>query len=158
MSETILIDVQIATDASSVPDSTEIQNWLQSAVAESTDGGCYEVSVRVVDETEGRSLNRQYRQIDNATNVLSFPSGADPLPDGGYHALGDIVLCAPVVEREAAEQGKAIADHWMHLLVHGALHLVGYDHESAADAERMEAVETAFLAARGIANPYRAKL
>ena len=102
-------------------------------------------------------MNNQYRRQDKATNVLSFPAvgmGQSNLPAELSQSLGDIVICGPVVEREAAEQNKDIASHWAHLLVHGALHLLGYDHETDADADVMEKLETRILAARGIDDPY----
>jgi probable rRNA maturation factor len=113
-----------------------------------------ELTIRVVDEAEGRELNRRWRERDYATNVLSFP--ADGLADIAPDLLGDIVLCAPVVAAEAAEQGKAVADHWAHLTVHGVLHLLGFDHEDDAAAAIMEDHERAILAGLGVADPYRA--
>jgi len=110
------------------------------------------LNLRVVDEPEGRELNRRWRDRDYATNVLSFPA---ELPAGtGIELLGDIVVCAPVVEREAVEQGKAPRDHFTHLLIHGILHLRGFDHMSAQQATEMESIETRLLAQLGIANPY----
>ena len=104
-----------------------------------------------------RDLNHRYREKDAATNVLSFPADLDTLPglaadDGRF--LGDIVLCAPVVSEEADTQGKARAAHWQHLLVHGFLHLLGFDHVTETDAERMEALEIAILRGQGLQNPY----
>lgn len=111
-----------------------------------------ELTVRIVDEDEGRALNRDYRHKDHATNVLTFDYAQQPL------VMADLVLCAPVVAREADEQGKTLADHYAHLLVHGALHAQGWDHEtSAADAEAMEAREVQILAALGVADPYRSR-
>ncbi len=104
--------------------------------------------MRVVDADEGRRLNREFRKIDHATNVLTFPYGGEPV------LSADLVLCAPVVEREAGEQGIALAAHYAHLLVHGTLHAQGFDHERAADAKRMEARESAILAGLGFADPY----
>jgi probable rRNA maturation factor len=110
------------------------------------------VSVRIVDTEEGQALNLQYRGRDYATNVLSFPV---ELPPGvNLPLIGDLVICAPVVAREAAEQGKKPADHWAHLTIHGTLHLLGYDHIDEAEAETMEALETRVLAGLGIADPY----
>lgn len=111
--------------------------------------------MRIVDEAESRALNHRFRDRDAPTNVLSFPAGDDlVLPEGEARPLGDIVLCAPVVEREAALQGKPAGAHWAHLLVHGALHLLGYDHGNDADAAEMEALEIAVLAAGGLPDPY----
>lgn len=108
-----------------------------------------EMTVRIVDAEEGQALNRDYRQKDHATNVLTFDYATEPL------VMADLVLCAPVVAREAQEQGKTLQAHYAHLLVHGALHAQGWDHEtSEADAEAMEAQETGILAQLGVANPY----
>ena len=108
-----------------------------------------EITVRIVDAEEGQALNRDYRGKDYATNVLTFDYATEPV------VMADLVLCAPVVAREAQEQGKALADHYAHLLVHGALHAQGWDHEtSEADAEAMEAHEIAILAGLGLKNPY----
>ena len=157
MTAVIAIDIQMASTVDSVPDEKAIQAWLDDVVESAGDGTSREISVRIVDEEEGRALNNQYRQQDKATNVLSFPAvGADEvgLPPELSQALGDIVICGPVVEREAVEQNKEIASHWAHLLVHGALHLLGYDHETDEEADVMEKLETRILATRGIADPY----
>jgi probable rRNA maturation factor len=109
-----------------------------------------EITVRIVGEDEGRALNQGYRQKDYATNVLTFDYAQEPV------VMADLVLCAPVVAREAKEQGKTLTAHYAHLLVHGALHAQGWDHEtSAADAEEMEAYEIEILAGLGVKNPYR---
>src|SRR5690606_7773710 len=111
-----------------------------------------ELSIRIVDDAEARALNRDYRNRDYATNVLSFP--ADLPPGITVPLIGDIVLCAPVIAREAQEQGKALGDHYAHLAIHGVLHLLGFDHGTDAEAARMEALETRILAGLGIGNPY----
>ncbi|MFY9184315.1 MAG: rRNA maturation RNase YbeY [Limnohabitans sp.] len=109
-----------------------------------------EITVRIVGEEEGRELNKSYRKKDYATNVLTFDYAQEPV------VMADLVLCAPVVAREAKEQGKTLAAHYAHLLVHGTLHAQGWDHEtSEADAEEMEAYEVAILAGLGLKNPYR---
>ena len=109
-----------------------------------------EITVRIVGEDEGRELNRGYRKKDYATNVLTFDYAQEPV------VMADLVLCAPVVAREAKEQGKTLAAHYAHLLVHGALHAQGWDHEtSEADAQEMEAYEVEILADLGVRNPYR---
>ncbi|HQM87790.1 MAG TPA: rRNA maturation RNase YbeY, partial [Methylotenera sp.] len=107
-----------------------------------------EVTIRIVDEDEGRALNNTYRGKDYATNVLTFPITETP------HLMGDIVMCAPVVATEALAQHKSIEAHYAHLTVHGILHLHGYDHEIAAQAELMESLETAIISKLGYANPY----
>lgn len=109
------------------------------------------LTLRLVDEDEGRALNREYRQRDYATNVLTFEYGVDP--DG--IARGDIVLCVPVLHREAHEQGKALLHHAAHLTLHGVLHALGYDHIEPDDAGQMEAIEIAILRKLGIPNPYQ---
>ncbi len=122
----------------------KVQRWLRHALEADA-----EITVRIVDAEEGQSLNRDYRGKDYATNVLTFDYATEPV------VMADLVLCAPVVAREAQEQGKALADHYAHLLVHGALHAQGWDHEtSEADAEAMEAHEIAILAGLGLKNPY----
>lgn len=123
-----------------------VNRWIRHALK--LDG---EITVRIVDTAEGQALNRDYRHKDYATNVLTFDYTQEPT------VTADLVLCAPVVAREAAENGKTLQAHYAHLLVHGTLHAQGYDHEtSEADAEVMEALETQILAVLGIANPYAA--
>lgn len=124
-----------------------VARWLRHAL--DADVQSAEITVRVVGAPEGRQLNREYRHKDYATNVLTFGYSGAP------HVAADLVLCAPVVAREALEQGKSLQQHYAHLLVHGALHAQGWDHEtSARDAEAMEAREVAILAALGFADPY----
>lgn len=155
------VDVQIATDADQIPTSADLQTWIEAALTAANTAllgaadSC-ELTIRIVDEAEGRELNRDYRDRDYATNVLSFPF-ADDLPAGvslPVQLLGDLVICAPVLAREAAEQGKTISAHWAHLVVHGTLHLLGYDHIEPEAADAMEALEVQVLAALGIADPY----
>ena len=122
----------------------KVTRWIRHALALDA-----EITVRIVDEDEGRQLNRDYRHKDYATNVLTFDYAQEPM------VLADLVLCAPVVEREAREQNKSLEEHYAHLLVHGALHAQGWDHEtSEQDAQEMETYETAFLQGLGFADPY----
>jgi probable rRNA maturation factor len=121
-----------------------VTRWVKRALAAPG-----EIAVRIVGEEEGRALNREYRRKDYATNVLTFDYAREPV------VSADLVLCAPVVEREAREQGKTLEAHYVHLLVHGALHAQGYDHETGErDALEMEALEILLLASLGYANPY----
>jgi len=110
------------------------------------------VNVLIVGSTAGRRYNREFRGRDYATNVLSFPF--EPMPGEHSGLLGDLVICAPVVAREAREQRKQARDHFAHMTIHGVLHLLGYDHESDADARRMESLETRILASLGVDDPY----
>jgi probable rRNA maturation factor len=149
------VDVQIASEAKGIPTPDEIRRWVEHAASAQDFDSDVEIAVRVVDEPEMRMLNRDYRNQDKPTNVLSFPAGAvEGLPAGVKHALGDIVVCAAVVEREATAQGKATGDHWSHMLVHGVLHLLGHDHMSEPEAAAMEKLERTILASLGIADPY----
>ncbi len=152
-----VVDVQLACDAAEAPARQAIVAWVRRALQAAGDepGGAAEVSVRVVDTDEMRNLNRDYRGRDYATNVLSFPAGEIAgLPGDATRLLGDIVICADVVNTEADEQGKTRDDHWAHMLVHGSLHLLGYDHRQDADAAVMEALETRVLTGHGLADPY----
>ena len=142
--------VQYASDAKNLPTRAQIRRWIRGALAHAA-----EITVRIVDEAEARALNRDYRDKDYPTNVLTFEYGETDDHDKGDKVLsGDIVICAAVVEKEAAEQGKQLTDHYAHLIIHGALHLQGIDHEDAADADIMEIREAAILKRFGIANPY----
>ncbi len=152
-----VVDVQLACDAAEAPARQAIVAWVRRALQAAGDepGGAAEVSVRVVDTDEMRNLNRDYRGRDYATNVLSFPAGEIAgLPGDATRLLGDIVICADVVNTEADEQGKTRDDHWAHMLVHGSLHLLGYEHRQDADAAVMEALETRVLTGHGLADPY----
>ncbi|MGE7993917.1 rRNA maturation RNase YbeY [Pseudomonas sp. NPDC089554] len=144
------LDLQRATDAPA-PDDAAFRRWCELALRQRTADS--EMTIRLVDEPEGRELNHTYRHKDYATNVLSFPADVpDELLD--IPLLGDLVICVPVVEREAAEQGKALEAHWAHLVIHGCLHLLGYDHIDDDEAEEMEALERTLLAELGHPDPY----
>ena len=146
------VAVGYAAPRKGVPASASFRRWIEAALKGAKRRKATEVSVRIVDTEEGQALNLQYRGRDYATNVLSFPVELPPGVD--IPLIGDLVICAPVVAREAAEQGKKPADHWAHLTIHGTLHLLGYDHIDEAEAEAMEALETKVLAGLGIADPY----
>ena len=136
-----------------IPQAASFQQWVEAALHAARRRRASELSIRLVDDSDGRALNSQYRQRDYATNVLSFPV---ELPSGvSLPLLGDLVICAPVVAREASEQRKNLRDHYAHLTVHGTLHLLGYDHENETDAERMESLECRILAGLGMMDPYR---
>jgi probable rRNA maturation factor len=148
------VAVSYATPRAGIPAAASFRKWVMSALS----GRIREadLAIRVVGEDEGRTLNRHYRGKDYATNVLSFPAELpEGLPKGvKLPLLGDLVICAPVVAREAAEQGKPPAAHYAHLTVHGALHLLGWDHEDEKEAEAMERLEREILAGLGIEDPY----
>ena len=138
----VTVDIQTAS-AEPVPDEDDIRHWVRAALAGRMSGDAAEVSVRLVDEPEMAALNQNYRDKAGATNVLSFPA---EMPAGvTTPLLGDIVICVPVVSREAAEQDKTLDAHWAHMAVHGSLHLLGYDHVDDEEAEVMEALETQIL-------------
>lgn len=135
--------IQYATDDINLPTASQFRKWAKAALRVDT-----EVTIRMVDEAEGRMLNRTYRNKDYATNVLTFPLTEEP------HLMGDIIICAPVVAAEAKAQNKNLHAHYAHLTVHGILHLHGYDHETEAQAELMEGLETAIVIKLGYASPY----
>jgi probable rRNA maturation factor len=149
------VDVQLTADDGSVPTADDIATWVNRAVDAAGSTGDMEVSVRVVSTAEMQQLNSEFRDQDKPTNVLSFPAGdLAGLPDDAARPLGDIVVCAAVVADEAEQQGKAQRDHWAHMIVHGTLHLLGFDHENDSDAAEMEGLEIRILGGHGIANPY----
>ncbi len=136
------LSIQRATKRET-PSRSQFLRWVKAALNVDT-----EVTIRIVSANEGRALNAAYRGKDYATNVLTFPLAEEP------YLIGDIILCAPVVEKEAREQGKDLMAHYAHMTVHGILHLHGYDHETEAQAELMEVLEVQILAKLGYANPY----
>lgn len=149
------IEIQHATTATDVPGDTALERWIRHALENTTDAV---LTLRIVDERESAELNERYRGKHGPTNVLSFPAGEVCAEVGEPRPLGDLVVCAPVVEREASEQRKAADAHWAHIVVHGCLHLLGFDHEADSDAEVMEDRERELLAELGIGDPYRARV
>ncbi|MFD1123422.1 rRNA maturation RNase YbeY [Methylophilus flavus] len=135
--------LQLASEENNLPTEAEFRRWVRAALRVDTS-----VTIRIVDAGEGRLLNATYRGKDYATNVLTFPLTEEP------QLMGDIVICAPVVVKEASEQGKTLLAHYAHMTVHGVLHLHGYDHEVDAQADLMEAMETAVMQKLGFGNPY----
>jgi probable rRNA maturation factor len=153
----VVVTVQNIVGSARVPERKQVREWARTALAAEVRG---ELTVRIVDEKESAALNTRYRDKKGATNVLSFPAESAAPPSGAADELlpfGDVVICAAVVEREAREQGKPLAAHWAHMVVHGTLHLQGYDHEKAADAAVMEARERLLLAKLGFPDPYSIK-
>jgi len=137
--------------APDLPTTAQIRRWVEAALAGRRERA--ELSIRLVDEPEGADLNRRFRGRHGATNVLSFPF--EPLPGlGECDLIGDLVICAPLVAREAQEQGKTPEAHWAHMLVHGVLHLLGYDHLVDEAAAEMERLETRILCGLGFSPPY----
>jgi len=148
----LAVTVQDAACVPGTPSPQQLRAWARHALG---GAACGELTLRIVDEEEGAALNSRYRGKRGPTNVLSF--GVEPPPEGPggeLLPLGDLVICAAVVQREAAEQGKPARAHWAHMVVHGVLHLRGYDHETAAEAAAMEARERELLAALGFPDPY----
>ena len=145
------IDVEVNSSSTKIPSVENIELWIRAAL-QSDELNQAEVSVYIVDEAESQELNAQYRGKDKPTNVLSFP--ADVPDEVGVPLLGDLVICAPVVEREAQEQGKTLEAHWAHMLIHGTLHLLGYDHVEDDEADVMEALETRLITQLNFPAPY----
>ena len=144
------VDVQFGLDESGLPTADEFMLWAVAAL-ENIDTEL-ELSIRIVDEAEATQLNEKWRDMEGATNVLSFPTEIteeiQPRP------LGDVVICAPIIAREAIEQEKPIADHWAHMVIHGTLHLLGYDHIETLEMKKMESLEIKLLNQLNINNPY----
>jgi probable rRNA maturation factor len=143
--------LQIASDNAFIPGANIFIKWFKY-ISQVIVINQNNITVRIVDRTEAHALNKQFRGKDYATNVLSFPSDIPQDIESDY--LGDIVICAAVVEQEAIAQNKTMDAHWAHMLVHGILHLKGYDHIQTAQAEEMEGLETAILSEIGYADPY----
>jgi probable rRNA maturation factor len=143
------LTVQYATEKPWVPSRRQLALWARAALPARRS---HDLTVRIVGGRESRLLNRRYRKQDKPTNVLSFPSSLGWVD--GRRILGDLVICAPVVAREAREQQKACEAHWAHMIVHGMLHLLGHDHRQARDAQRMERREVRILSGLGVPDPY----
>lgn len=147
----ITVDIDNGSADDEVPEPASLRAWATTALARLAINDA-ELAIRLVDEAESACLNGHYRHKDGATNVLSFP--ADLPPEVDLPLLGDIVICAPVVAREAGEQGKAVDAHWAHMVIHATLHLLGYDHLDAGEAAVMENLETDILTGLGFPPPY----
>ncbi|WP_281223467.1 rRNA maturation RNase YbeY [Photobacterium sanguinicancri] len=147
----IYLDLQHATEnQDGLPSEADFQQWLNAAVTLFKADA--EVTIRLVDEEESHALNHEYRGKDKSTNVLSFPFEAPPGVE--LDLLGDLIICRQVVEKEAKEQNKTLNAHWAHMVVHGSLHLLGYDHIDDEEAEEMEALETEIMQRMGFSDPY----
>jgi probable rRNA maturation factor len=144
------VSVQYATRKPWAPSSVRISFWAFEALGRRR--GDWDLAVKIVGAAESRRLNHRYRRKDRPTNVLSFPATVSRAD--GSRPLGDLVVCAPVVAREARARGRSLAQHWAHMIVHGTLHLLGYDHEQPADARRMERSEAGVLRTLGYPDPY----
>ena len=145
------IDLINNSDSTQLPALSDLQHWATAAVDQRREEA--EISLLIVDEAEGAELNLQWRNKSGPTNVLSFPS--DLPAELGLPLLGDLIICAPVVAREALEQKKSLNSHWAHMMVHGTLHLLGFDHIDDDQAEEMESLETDILARIGYPDPYQ---
>lgn len=151
------IQIRYAARKPWVPTTRQVRTWVKAALAQAPRGmirrnGSTVVSVHIVGVRASRTLNARYRGKDKSTNVLSF-CGPGALPDGEWH-LGDVIICAPVMAREARDQRKPLTAHWAHITVHGTLHLLGFDHQKQREARRMEALEVGVLGKLGIGDPY----
>ena len=145
----IQLDVQLATEGENIPTTSMFKTWAEKIPTLNTQSS---VCLRIVGENEARALNRRFRNIDKATNVLSFP--VDVPNELELNFLGDVVICAPLVTKEAIHQKKDVVSHWAHLLIHGILHLQGYLHDNDEQAFEMETIEIETLQQLGIENPY----
>lgn len=147
----VILDLQLACeDTTGLPDESQFQTWLDAVIPQFQEES--EVTIRLVDTAESHDLNLTYRGMDKPTNVLSFPFEAPPGME--MPLLGDLIICRQVVEREAKEQDVSLDSHWAHMVVHGSLHLLGYDHIEDEEAEEMEGIETEIMLALGYEDPY----
>ena len=145
------LDLQIAVDAKNLPTQTQFESWVRVAVGHTMPE--VELTIRLVESSESQQLNHTYRGKDKPTNVLSFPFEAPAEID--LPLLGDLIICVDVVEKEALEQNKSLEAHWAHMVIHGCLHLLGYDHIIDEEAEEMESLETQLLEHLGFSDPYK---
>jgi probable rRNA maturation factor len=150
----VAVAVQNVAGAAAVPAPAKLRKWARSALGGQAKG---EITVRIVSADEIAALNSEYRGKKGPTNVLAFPAAVAAIESGELLPIGDLVICASVVEREAHEQGKKLDAHWAHMVIHGTLHLLGYDHETRREAAAMEARERSLLAALGFPDPYSIK-
>jgi len=146
------IEIQFAIDSAPLPTQEQVQAWVDAALAQYTQH--FSMCIRIVDSDESQALNSEYRGKDKPTNVLSFPFEMPECVEVETEILGDLVVCAPVVSQEAIEQNKALLDHWAHMIIHGTLHLLGFDHIKDSEAEEMEQLERDILAKLQISDPY----
>jgi len=144
------LETQRVLKAQEVPSDAELRQWTEAALGERVDKA--ELVIRIVDEAESQTLNREYRGVDRPTNVLSFPSELPTEVESDL--LGDLVISAPVVQREANEQDKPLQAHWAHMVIHGVLHLIGFEHETDRQAHEMETLERSLLEGLGFPDPY----
>ncbi len=144
------LDIQLATQSDNLPDEKQFQHWVDAVLTDS--GQDRDIVIRIVDEAEMTALNESYRQKSGPTNILSFPF--QPPPQIESNLLGDLIICAPVIVKEAKQQNKQVLDHWAHIVVHGILHLLGYDHLTDEEAQVMEKLEITILQSLHISNPY----
>ena len=146
----IKVDIQRATNTPDIPENRQLRKWARIALSDYDKDA--ELTIRIVDEKEGTELNRKWRKAKGPANVLSFSYEDNNRIAGGL--LGDIIICAPVIRREALEQKKSLASHWAHMVIHGTLHLLGYDHIKTKDAREMERLEIRLLESLGYTDPY----
>lgn len=148
-----IVDIQIESQSKQLPSTDQFQAWVDTVLVHDDEDS--DVVIRIVDEAEMIQFNQQYRQKEGTTNILSFPFD---VPDEVESSLlGDLLVCAPVIEKEALLQNKKLAHHWSHMIIHGVLHLLGYDHINDDEAQEMEALEIKMLSTIDIANPYQEK-
>ncbi len=147
------LEIQRVINSADIPDAMRIQSWVEAALQGRQ--SVAELVIRIVDRDESQALNREYRGVDRPTNVLSFPyEGPEEVETD---LLGDLVICAPVVADEAQQQAKPLHAHWAHMVVHGVLHLLGYDHNDDTEAAEMEGLEVEILATQGFSDPYQSE-